>query len=191
MRLAFVAAGLALMVACFPAFGQFEGEVLWATAPSGYKIDYHAKNDDIAITELVPKKQSVKNWTEMVTIQVFYGLKSSPEQFMAKIEKLATEACPGASVILIRQGEENGYPFNLFLQDCPLNKATGKPEITWFKTIEGKDSFCVVQFATKLKPTEEKITKWMQYLRSVIVCDTRLPDRPCSPVSGGAKGIMP
>lgn len=184
MRTAAIAVGMALS-ACAAAFGQGGGEALVAKAPAGFDIGYNASNSDMAITEFVPAKQSVNNWTDMVTIQVFYGLKTSPAQFMAKIEKLVSEACPGASVTEIKQGEENGYPFNLFLQDCPLNKETGKPEITWYKTIEGKDSFYVVQFATKLKPSKEKITKWMQYLAGVIVCDTRLAERACGGAPGG------
>jgi hypothetical protein len=60
-----------------------------------------------------------------------------------------------------------------------LNQATGKPEKTWFKAIKGNDSFYVVQKAFKFDPSKEQIAQWMQYFRSVAVCDTRLADRPC------------
>jgi hypothetical protein len=80
----------------------------------------------------------------------------------------------------VGQGRENGYPSMVWLQSCPLNKATSKPEITWFKAIEGNDSFYVVQLAFKAWPSKEQITQWMHYLRDVIVCDTRLPDRACA-----------
>src|SRR6478752_2384274 len=53
-----------------------------------------AKNKDMLISEMVPVKQSVKNWTEMVTVQVFYGLKATPDQFKAKIECGLAAACP-------------------------------------------------------------------------------------------------
>jgi hypothetical protein len=81
----------------------------------------------------------------MMTIQIFYGLKASPDQFMAKTEQLASQACRGSSVGFLRRGQENGYNFTLFLQDCPRNPATRKLEITLFKAIEGNDSFYVVQ----------------------------------------------
>ena len=61
-----------------------------------------------------------------------------------------------------------------------INKATGKPEITWFKAIQGNDSFYVVQVAFKAWPSKEQITQWMGYLKEVTVCDTRLPDRACA-----------
>ena len=67
----------------------------------------------------------------------------------------------------------------VWLQSCPLNRATGKPEITWFKAIAGNDSFYVVQLAFKAWPSKDQITSWMHYLGSVRVCDTRLPQQAC------------
>ena len=62
---------------------------------------------------------------------------------------------------------------------CPLNRTTGKPEFTWFKAMQGNDSLYVVQVALKARPSEETTTRWMDYLRTVRACDTRLPDRAC------------
>ena len=76
----------------------------------------------------------------------------------------------------------------VLLQSCPLNKATGKPEITWFKAIQGNDSFYIVQVAFKAWPSKEQITQWMGYLKDVTVCDTRLLDRACvAPGAGGTR----
>jgi hypothetical protein len=74
----------------------------------------------------------------------------------------------------------------VWLQNCPLNKATGKPEITWFKAIAGNDSFYVVQVAFKAWPSKELIAQWMHYLKDVRVCDTRLPERACAPAAAAA-----
>lgn len=193
MKISSVPVGLALALAlgCPGAFAQFSDEQLQATAPAGYKISDDQRTKDSKIVEFIPEKQKVKNWTEKMTVQVFYGLKVSPQEFMAKTERAAPEACPDASVVLVRQGEENGYNFILFLQHCPLNKATRKPEITWFKAIEGNDSFYVVRLAAKYEPSKEKITSWMQYMRKIVVCDTRLPDRACGPLLGDASNRDP
>jgi hypothetical protein len=96
------------------------------------------------------------------------------------MEKEREAACPGSGTEPVAQGNENGYPSLVWLQNCPLNKATGKPEITWFKAIAGNDSFYVVQVAFKAWPSKELITQWMHYLKDVRVCDTRLPERPCA-----------
>ena len=56
---------------------------------------------------------------------------------------------------------------------CPTNKQTGKPEWTWFKAIQGNDSFYVVQKAFRFEPSQEQVVEWTKYLRRVSVCDSR------------------
>jgi hypothetical protein len=161
-------------------------ETLLASLPDGYKRDFEQKTKDALISEMVPVGQSVSNWTEMVTVQVFYALKTTPQQFKAQMEKERAAACPGSETQPVAQGDENGYPSMVWLQNCPLNKATGKPEITWFKAIAGNDSFYVVQVAFKAWPSKELIAQWMHYLKDVRVCDTRLPERACAPAAAAA-----
>jgi hypothetical protein len=148
--------------------------------PDGYKIDFQQRSGNMLISEMVPAAQSVADWTEMVTVQVFHDLKVTPEQLKARIDQEGLAACDGIQSNPVAQGDENGYAYMVWLQSCPLNKATGKPEITWFKAIAGNDSFYVVQLAFKAWPSKEQITSWMHYLGSVRVCDSRLPERACS-----------
>ena len=115
----------------------------------------------------------------MVTVQVFYGLKATPDQFKARIESGLAAACPKSESHPVAQGAENGYPSMVWLQNCPLNKATGKPEITWFKAVQGNDSFYVVQKAFRFMPAQEQMTKALVYLGTVKVCDSRRADRAC------------
>ena len=67
----------------------------------------------------------------------------------------------------------------MWLLSCPKNPGTGKPEITWFKALQGSDSFYMVQKAFKFAPSQEQISRWMGYLKSVMVCDSRRPESPC------------
>ena len=134
---------------------QLRNENLLTTIPDGYKTDFQDKTSDMLISEMVPVDQSVTNWTEMVTVQIFYALKATPAQFKIGIDKEGTRLCPGSSSQPIAQGSENGYPTMVWYQICPLNKATGKPEFTWFKAIEGNDSFYVVQVALKARPPQD------------------------------------
>ena len=169
---------------CFLSFtaaasAQLQNENLLVALPSGYKIDYQARKDQIAISEMVPQQESVKNWTEMVTVQIFFGLKRPPEQFKAQMEKLWSESCAGSKIESITSGPENGYRALVWMQSCPLNRQTGKPEITWFKAIQGNDSFYLVQKAFRFAPTQEQVAQWTRYLQSVTACDSRLPDRTC------------
>jgi hypothetical protein len=158
----------------------FEGENLLVTAPAGYKAGFSDRNAKMVMTEFVPAGQSVQNWTEMVTVQVFLGMKrASPAAFRDRMEKLWAGSCAKAAMVPISAATENGYEVVLWRLTCPLNKTTGKPEMTWFKAIAGNDSFYVVQKAFKFEPPSEKVAEWIAYLNKVSVCDTRLPERAC------------
>jgi hypothetical protein len=182
MRTSFV---MALVFGAFcarPAAAELVNENLLAGLPSGYKVGFHDKKSDLQMTEWVPAKETVENWTEMVTVQIFYGLKITPEQFMRSLESRWRGACPGAGDAQpIVGGAENGYPTLLWILDCPKNPGTGKPELAWFKAVQGNDSFYLVQKAFKFTPNKEQITRWIDYLKAVRVCDSRLADRACPP----------
>jgi hypothetical protein len=171
-------------------------ENLLVAVPDGYKVDFQQRSGSMLISEMVPVAQTVANWTEMVTVQVFHDLKATPQQLKARIDEEGLAACDGIESNPVAQGDENGYAYLVWLQSCPLNKATGKPEITWFKAIAGNDSVYVVQLAFKAWPSKEQITSWMHYLGSVRVCDSRLPERACpkrssSPAATQAKVPVP
>jgi hypothetical protein len=163
-----------------PAAAAFINENLITTAPAGYHVGFQNKGDDGRITEWVPAGQTVENWTEMVTVQVFYHLKVSPEAFMSNLETRWLRGCPGSDRALpIANTVENGYPTLVWLLSCPQNPASGKVEITWFKGVQGNDSFYVVQKAFRFAPSKEQITRWVGYLKAVHVCDSRLPEHAC------------
>jgi len=155
-------------------------ENLITTAPPGYRVGFQDKNGQRQMVEWVPDGETVENWTEMVTVQIFYHVKMAPDAFMQDLAKRWMASCPGSpDAHTIANVVENGYPSLVWLLDCPKNPATGKPEITWFKAVQGNDSFYVVQKAFKFGPSKEQITRWVAYLKSVHVCDSRLADRPC------------
>jgi hypothetical protein len=81
--------GLMAAIAASACLADLQDENFLTKLPDGFKIDFQQKNKDMLISEMVPVKQSVKNWTEMVTVQVFYGLKATPEQFKDQDRKRA------------------------------------------------------------------------------------------------------
>jgi hypothetical protein len=181
---------LVCLLACLPfaAQAQFINENLLHGLPAGYKIDFEDRKGGMIMTEMVPQAESVKNWTEMLTTQVFLGLKTAtPAAMQARMQQSWGATCKGAEFATVASGQESGYPFVVWIQACPLNPATGKPEHTFLKAIQGNDSFYMVQRAFKASPSEAQITATMQHLRDVRVCDSRLPDRPCPTVNKPAQ----
>lgn len=173
----------AMILLPMASWGALENENLLFSLPQNYKIGFQKKEGNMIMTELIPQKESINEWTEMVTAQIFLGLKTlSLVEFRSRMQTLWEKSCQGAQFAPVTQGEENGYSFMIWIQTCPLNKATGKPENTWFKAIQGNDSFYVVQKAFKYNPTKEEVIDWMNYFKSVKVCDSRLPERACAPV---------
>jgi hypothetical protein len=169
---------LALALSVTPAFA-LEAENLLVTLPPGYIVGYTNHTAKGVITEMVPAGETVENWTEMVTVQIFFGLHDSPTAFRLRLEKLWASSCSGAKSAPVGGGLTNGYTTMTWRMSCPLNKQTGKPEITWFKAIAGRDSFYVVQKAFKFDPSPDKAAEWVAFLDKVSVCDTRLPERKC------------
>jgi hypothetical protein len=162
-----------------PDTGELRNENLLMTRPDGYKTDFYDKTTDMLISEMVPVDQSVDNWTQLVRAQIFFALKTTPAEFKTEMDKARVRVCSEHSSRTLSEDRENGYPTITWYDHCSLNTATGSPEFSWFKGIQGNDSFHLVQVALKIKPSDELSARWMDYLKRVRVCDTRLPDRAC------------
>lgn len=157
-----------------------ENENLLAGLPDGFKIGYQAEQGNQTITEMVAESESVEDWTIMVTVQVYLGEKNTtPQQAQETMTNRWFGACENSESYPVADGVENGYNFVLWQLYCPLNPSTQKVEFTYMKAIQGNDSFYLVQVAFRYKPTDADITQWMNYLREVQVCDSRIPDRAC------------
>jgi hypothetical protein len=162
-----------------PAQAQLVNENLLVKMPDGYKVGWQDRNAQRQMSEMVPAAQTVENWTEMVTVQIFFGQKTPPQLFRARMGALWAKACPSSTSIPIAEGAERGYPTEVWQQTCESNPQTKKPEYTYFKAIQGHDSLYVVQKAFKYEPSRDEIVKWTLYLKAVSVCDSRLADRAC------------
>lgn len=163
-----------------PAAAELVNENLLVVVPDGYKIDFREKGAAMLVNEMVPLAENVHDWTEMVTVQIYFGLTDvTPGRMQSDIEKRWFDACANAQTHPVASAVENGYPVAVWQLSCPLNSTTGKPEMTWFKAIQGNDSFYVVQKAFKFSPSQDQVDVWLRYLKRVSVCDSRLADRPC------------
>ena len=179
-RLAIFLLTVVVLALAAPAAHALENEVLLVTVPKGYKIGYEKKVDNRIMTEMVPERETVKDWTEMVTVQIFLGMRGvSPDQYRQRIQSMWSQACDGSEFSLVKESDDGGYPSLTWFLKCPHNNATGKPELTWMKAIQGRDSFYLVQKAYKFEPSEAQKKEWGAYLDSAWVCDTRRPERNC------------
>jgi len=169
-----------LLAATLAPASAIESEKLIVSIPQAYTLGFNNRKDNMTIEEYVTGGQTVDNWTELVTVQIFQGMKSvRPDEFRGRMEALWDKACPNSSVQSVARGVENGYPTNTWMMDCPVNPKTNQKEITWFKALAGKDTFYVVQKAYKFPPAQEQIAQWNAWLKRVTLCDTGRRDRAC------------
>jgi hypothetical protein len=173
-----------------PAQAQLKDENLLAPLPTGFKLGYQGSNKGLVMQEFVPANETVENWSEMVTAQIFLGRRDlDGVRALGLIEEGWIKACPASKPNAIMAAKVNGYAaWNLFLQ-CPLLANTGKPETTFFRAVKGNDSFYIVQRAARAVPGQAQLTKMNQYLDTTTVCDTRTSDHPCPDLKG--QGFKP
>jgi hypothetical protein len=140
--------------------------------PKGYKVVHRMANEFGAIQEFIPEGETLLQWTEMLTVQI---LRHQPgyvlSDFRAALEGLWCSMCPGSSSEFVEAGFEQLRPTLMWSMICPLNRMTGKPELTWIKIVMGDGKLIVVQKAFKFKPSAEAIAFWISYLREVRVND--------------------
>ncbi len=134
----------------------------------------------MSFREFVPKGQTIEDWEEMLTSQIFYGgIGKSVRKFAGDMRESWKSSCPDSEFFPVKSGKENGYVFKFWLQSCEVNPKTNKPEFIFLKAIEGNDSFYVIQIALKRYPIEEEVVTWTHFLEGAFVCDSRIPERRC------------
>ena len=160
--------------------GGLQNENLLVEIPTGFKIDYEAKQNNTVISEMVSEDESVNDWTTLVTVQIFLGMTgTTPEQYQENMTQSWFNACADSEAYPVASGDEKGYAFAVWQLYCPINPSTQKVEYAYMKAIQGNDSFYLVQVAFRHEPTADEVTEWVRYLREVQVCDSRIPERAC------------
>jgi hypothetical protein len=180
-KMARVLAGVCIICASNSVFGEasIEAENLLLAPPRDFKIGYQSNHDRQSMTEWVPSQETVEDWSQMLTAQIFRGANVDAAGFLQGLGKRYMDACPGTTAKGIFTGKINGYVVSMLLLKCPNNPATGKPETTAFRVIKGRDALYSVQRAWRSVPSDQQVAKVMQGLSKVTVCDTRTPDHPC------------
>lgn len=170
-----------------------EGEHILTSLPSGWKVASTKSQNGVTISEYIPNGQTLDGWQELITIWVFRGAsRFTVKNGFELVEKTYVAGCKTAPVVG-RPDEriEQGLPIGVSAILCEQLKARPGSEGLVFKTIAGVDATYQVQRAWRLPPEQSsdlaiqknRIDAAMPYLRTVLVCDTRVASRPCPPVA--------
>jgi hypothetical protein len=93
-----------LSFASAPSHAQLKGENLLVALPQGFKVGFQDSRNGMNMQEWVPANETVQNWTEMVTVQVF--LKRSD---LDPVQFLATMAQQWAGRLQGQHGDAGGH----------------------------------------------------------------------------------
>jgi hypothetical protein len=100
--------------------------------PKDFKIGFQSNRDNRLMTEWVPAAETVEDWTQMLTVQIYRGATVEAASFLEGVGKRYMDACPRTTAKGIYTGQVNGYDASMLLLKCPKNPGTGKPETTAF-----------------------------------------------------------
>ncbi len=139
----------------------------------GLKIGFRAANEKQSIEERVPERESVHDWSRMVTTQRLGGLVAQgldAAAFAAQLGEGWLKACPAGKAAPLQRITVSGRAAVTGRLDCPLNRQTGKPETMFLRMITGTSDVYSVQVAFRSVPNAQDIAWAEQHLASVRLC---------------------
>ncbi|MEO7224322.1 MAG: hypothetical protein ABIY37_17780 [Devosia sp.] len=170
----------AILSLAVPARAELVAENLLTGLPDGFKVGFQTREGGMEMMEFIPAEESVENWSSMITIQVFHGMKNADgDAFASDVAQMWQGGCKDSSTERVEAGTVNGYAAALWHYWCPLNTQTGLPEEMWLEAIRGTDALYVVQYAYRAAATPELEQQALAYLAKASVCDTRIPEQDC------------
>lgn len=179
---AFTLWAMAMLPLCSAA--QPPAERLQTPALAGHHVVFHSQVETMSLTEMIPVNETAQDWTQMLSMQVFLGLNHlRPDDYQSVLERDLRNVCPEGKLTALQKTRENGYATSWWVMNCPLRTSTTKPEHTWFKTIEGRDGFYVLQKTFRFLPQQEQIDQALQHLSALTLCDPRKFAHPCQPAT--------
>ncbi len=185
---------LAGVVLAGGAFADSAGEALYLIPPTGWKMQFHHRQGDVELSELVPAGQTIRDWTDMLSVQIFYGPpKQTAQELLAEAMARIKNECKEAAAGPVLPGIENGYETALRAVACPELKRWGKGEMDLYKSLRGRANAYLVERSWRGAPFEkahpplpaETTKEWLAFMNQVVLCDNADPHRPCPQANAG------
>ena len=157
-----------------------EIELLQLSIPEGWVSGFQVEKGQMEMHEFIPDNQNIDHWSDMITVQIFYGgIGKTAIEFAAVFKQGWKNSCPSMQDSEEITGFENGYAFAFWTQYCELSPVSQRSEFVLIKAIQGKDNFYVIQRAWRNIPGQDEVTQWTRFLQEVYVCDSRISGREC------------
>lgn len=184
---------LALLLTGFAsaAWGQNHppaGERLVMNPPDNWLPVPVQRGEKVNITRLFPPGQSDKQWSEMITLQIYANSEKSPRSFIEDVVRYSRDNCEAAGPSPVTEAPTNGYPMARVAVSCSKGRTSGMGGYVLVQAMRGREALYVVQrhwrgaaFDKNNPPSfpPEMLRDWGSFLTSISLCDTRDSRHPC------------
>jgi hypothetical protein len=130
-------------------------EVLFLPVPNEFKLAFENKKDDVYIKEWVLEKETVNQWSQMITMMVFKNFASNPdstpEKMVIRTAAGFKQACPNTfNVLRLGETKLSGYDAFGAIISCgetPIDITHS--ETVFLIVIKGKKDYYNIQWAER------------------------------------------
>lgn len=167
---------------------QPAGERLVMDPPDGWVPVQVQRGEKVNITRLFPPGANDKQWTEMITLQIYPGSEKSPRSFVEDVIRYGRDNCEAAGPTPVTEAPNNGYPMATVALACSKGRSSGMGGFVYVQSIRGKEALYVVQRHWRGPPFDKNggpafppdmLREWGAFAKSVGLCDTRDSRHPC------------
>jgi len=165
-------------------------ETLRFSPGENWVVGYNGNSGDVSLTEMVPKGETVKNWTEMITLARHRNVSGENLDPVAKASPdISKKGCTrGHHFEEKERGEIGGHPMFIVVVRCDSaakrpgqdKSVQGKPETYVSLTIGGRQDVYTIQRAARRSDlSDATIREWIDFLKTAQVCNSQIQPSPC------------
>ena len=177
-----LAAGLAslLWLAAAPSQAQLKGENLLVAPPPGFKVGFKGSRNDMNMLEWIPASETVQDWTEMVTVQIFVKRADlDPAQFLRQLQDAMAGGLQGQPACFDQPdlGERLCRRFDDAELSAPRIDRQARNDVVPCR--QGQRQLLSRPACVRVAAAPELLERLRKYLADVSVCEAGSREHPC------------
>ena len=165
------------------------GEFFMASIPDGWLALPRATKAQQTSAEWLPQGQTVENWTDMITVQVFPGwAEGDVSTFLEGLAEIYKQNCEVSGATPLLKDQVNGFLTGFRLINCTRDLTRNSGEVSLFRALIGKNAayliqrvFRVPEFEIGAKPvTDEAMVQAYGSISSIGACQLKSQQYTCA-----------
>jgi hypothetical protein len=168
------------------------GEFFLTPVPIEWRVAHASHGERIVHMAWVPEGQSAEDWDDKVSVQLYPGAaQMTGPKLLERLAERYDADCADLLATDTQTRQQHGHRVSFRFLGCTEHADTGQGQLALFRTIEGAQSFYLVQrawrtpaFARDTLPFErELLGKTRLWLQGGRLCDATSgdPERACPP----------